>query len=112
MSQFNAVIENKAAFEHELNAPLPVFVVFMSHHCPACTEALPRFETLANRFRGTVKSLVLECESTPRHPAVTRIPMLLIYRNQVLVDTLEGLKEEPLTALFLKYASATAGTTL
>jgi len=81
MNYVNAVVEDKAAFERELDTPLPVFVVFVSKGCAACKEALPRFVKVAGARKGKIKVLILDCANTPRHPNVKRVPTLLIYQN-------------------------------
>ncbi|KAE9657721.1 thioredoxin [Pseudomonas sp. PB105] len=103
MNYVNAVIEDKAAFERALDTPLPVFVVFISHACPACTDAMPRFTRMSERYKGGIKILILDCTETPRHPEVDRIPMLLIYHNKALLDTVPGLGEQALKKAFEQY---------
>ncbi|MDY7066899.1 hypothetical protein PsexTeo8_33660 [Pseudomonas extremaustralis] len=110
MNYVNAVVEDKAAFERELDTPQPVFVVFMSHDCTACSDAMPRFMRISERYKGQVKVLILDCVNTPRHPRVDRIPMLLIYRDRVLLDALPGLGEDALESAFKHYARAYAVT--
>lgn len=104
MSYFNAVIEDKAAFERALDTPLPVFTLFASETCGACKAALPRFAEMAKAHDGKIKVLILDCANTPRHPKVVRIPTLLIYEKGELVETLEGVSEPSLLQAFLQYA--------
>lgn len=104
MNYVNAVIEDKAAFEHALDTPLPVFVVFMSAQCRACEDALPRFMQIAASYQHSVKVLILDCTQTPRHPSVTRIPMLLVYHNHQLLETQTGLGQQSLEDRFQHYA--------
>ena len=106
MNYVNAVIADKAAFERELETAQPVFVVFMSHDCTACSDALPRFMRISEHYKDHVKILILDCLDTPRHPSVDRIPMLLIYRDQVLLDALPGLREDALEKAFEQYTRA------
>lgn len=103
MSYVNAVIEDKAAFMKALDTPLPVFMVFMSHDCPACTDALPRFVELTKQHPRQIKVLILDCTNTPKHGAVDRIPMLLVYKHGELLETLPGLGKQPLEEVFKKY---------
>ena len=110
MNYVNAVVKDKAAFERELNTPQPVFVVFISHDCTACSDAMPRFLQISERYTGQVKVLILDCVNTPKHPRVDRIPMLLIYRDQVLLDALPGLGEDALEKAFEQYTRAYAVT--
>ncbi|WP_426132089.1 thioredoxin domain-containing protein [Pseudomonas sp. DWP1b1] len=104
MDYVNAVIEDKAAFERALDTPLAVFVVFVSPGCTACEDALPRFVRLIEPYRAQIKVLILDCTNTPRHPAVTRVPMLLVYQNSTLLETLPGLGERATLDILNKYA--------
>lgn len=110
MNYVNAVIEDKASFERALDTELPVFVVFMSHSCPACTDAMPRFMHFSERYKDQVKVLILDCANTPRHPSVDRIPMLLVYHNQALLEALPGLGEQGLGRAFEQYTRLPAVT--
>lgn len=82
-------ISSAKAFERVLNTPRPVFLLFVSEHCPACAEAGPLFELHAWKHPRVV-SLVLDCAHTPRHPDVTGTPTLLIYLNGALVEKFKG----------------------
>lgn len=104
MNYVNAVVEDKAAFERELDTPLPVFAVFVCEGCGACEEALPRFVKMADAHQGQVKVLILDCANTPRHPNVKRVPTLLIYQNGNLMTTFEGISDLTLLQAFAKYA--------
>ena len=110
MNYVNAVIADKAAFEHELDTVQPVFVVFMSHDCTACSDAMPRFMRISQGYKDHVKILILDCVDTPRHPRVDRIPMLLIYHHQALLEALPGLGEQALVRAFEQYAGRAAVT--
>ncbi|MGY2363988.1 thioredoxin family protein [Pseudomonas azotoformans] len=76
-------------FQRILNTPRPVFILFVSEHCPACGESTPLFELAAWKHPWIV-SLVVDCAGTPRHPDVTGTPTLLIYWNGVLEEKLKG----------------------
>lgn len=104
MDYVNAVIEDKAAFERALDTPRTVFVVFGSPGCQACEDALPRFVRQSEPYLPHIKVLILDCTVTPQHPAVTRVPMLLIYRNGALLETLAGLGEHSTMEALNKYA--------
>ncbi|MCF5025334.1 thioredoxin domain-containing protein, partial [Pseudomonas lurida] len=110
MNYVNAVIADKAAFEHELDTVQPVFVVFMSHDCTACSDGMPRFMRISQGYKDHVKILILDCVDTPRHPRVDRIPMLLIYHHQALLEALPGLGEQALVRAFEQYAGRAAVT--
>ncbi|RUQ45093.1 thioredoxin, partial [Corynebacterium pseudodiphtheriticum] len=100
MNYVNAVIEDKAAFERALDTPKPVFVVFISDRCAACRETMPGFMRISEPYKDQIKLLILDCANTPRHPQVGRIPMLLIYRDQALVQSIPGLSEQALESAF------------
>ncbi len=104
MDYVNAVIANKAEFDRELNTRQPVFVVFISHDCAACTDAMPRFMRISQRYKHQIKIMILDCTETPRHPSVDRIPMLLIYQNRQLKKTVPGLGEQALKDAFKRFA--------
>ena len=82
-------IPSAKAFERLLNTPRPVFVLFVSEHCPACAQAGTLFEQAAWTHPWIV-SVVLDCAHTPRHPDVTGTPTLLIYLKGSLVEKLKG----------------------
>ena len=104
MNYVNAVIANKAEFDRELDTEQPVFVVFISHDCAACTDAMPRFMRISQRYEGQVKVMILDCVETPRHPRVDRIPMLLIYKDQQVKEAVPGLGEQALEEAFKRFA--------
>lgn len=104
MSYFNAVIEDKAAFERALDTPLTVFTLFASESCHACNEALPWFKEITEAHQNKIKVLILDCANTPRHPEVKRIPTLLIYQKGQLVRTVEGISEATLLEALIAFA--------
>ncbi|QLG92657.1 thioredoxin family protein [Pseudomonas yamanorum] len=105
-----AVIANAEDYQRELSTPLPVFMLFISEHCPACGKAGPLFERIAGKYANTVKSLVLDTAQTPRHPDVTGIPTLLIFQNGQMVEKLKGFgpqedQEQTVKDTFSRYAT-------
>lgn len=104
MSYFNAVIENKAAFEQALDTPLPVFALFASETCHACTMTLPWFVQITETYQGKIKVLIINSAESPKHPNVLRIPTLLIYQQGQLVATLEGVSESALFQALIDFA--------
>lgn len=100
-------ISSAKAFERALNTPRPVFLLFVSEHCPACEEAGPLFELTAWKHPWIV-SLVLDCAHTPRHPEVTGTPTLLVYLNGARVEKFKGLgpmedQEQFVQGIFNRY---------
>lgn len=89
MGLATATIANAEDYQRVLSSPHPVFLLFVSAHCPACTEAVPLFERVAARYPNVV-SMVLDCTQTPRHAEVTGTPTGLIYFNGQLKETLKG----------------------
>ncbi len=83
-------ISSAEDFQRVLNTPRPVFILFVSEHCPACASATPLFESVAGRHPWIV-SMVLDCAHTPRHPDVTGTPTLLIYERGARVELHKGL---------------------
>ena len=82
-------ITNAEDYQRVLSSPYPVFLLFVSAHCPACTEAGPLFERVAAKYPNVV-SMVLDCAQTPRHPEVTGTPTGLIYVDGQLKEKLKG----------------------
>lgn len=88
-----ATIVNAEAFQRVLKTRRPVFLLFVSQHCPACTDASPLFVRVARQYPRAL-SLVLDCAETPRHPEVTGTPTLLIYQYGKLIRKLQGFGPE------------------
>lgn len=108
MGLATATIANAEDYQRVLSTPRPVFLLFVSTHCPACTEAVPLFERVAARHPNVV-SMVLNCAQTPRHPEVRGTPTGLIYINGELQEKLEGFGPEEgqaalVEATFKRYA--------
>ena len=106
----NAVIANAADFQKVLKTKHPVFLLFISQHCPACADAGPLFELIASRYPWVV-SRVLDCAETPRHPEVTGTPTLLVYLDGVLMEKFKGFgpaedQAELVEQTFKRYAKA------
>ncbi|TFY90561.1 thioredoxin [Pseudomonas kairouanensis] len=104
------VIANAEDFQRVLKTTHPVFLLFVSQHCPACADAGPLFELIASKYPRVV-SLVLDCAETPRHLEVTGTPTLLIYLDGVLMEKLKGFgpedgQAERVEKTFKRYAKA------
>ncbi|OPB02950.1 hypothetical protein BFW89_14825 [Pseudomonas synxantha] len=100
-------ISSAKEFNRVLNTPRPVFILFVSEHCPACAQAGSLFEQAAWKHPWLV-SLVLDCAHTPRHPDVTGTPTLLIYQEGIVVEKLKGFgpleeQEQCVTDIFNRY---------
>ncbi|OPA88539.1 hypothetical protein BFW86_15950 [Pseudomonas fluorescens] len=109
-----ATIANAEDYRRALNTSRPVFMLFISHHCPACGSSTPLFERIAHEHPSIV-SLVLNCAETPRHPNVTGTPTLLIFLNGTLMETCKGFGPEAeqaqvLTDIFKRYVDRKAAT--
>ena len=107
MGMATRIISSATAFERVLNTPRPVFLLFVSEHCPACAQAGSVFEQHAWQHPWVV-SLVLDCAHTPRHPDVSGTPTLLIYRKGALVEQHKGLgpleeQEQYVKDIFSRY---------
>lgn len=89
MGLATATIANAEDYQRVLSSPYPVFLLFTSISCPACTEAVPLFEMIAAKYPN-VLSMVLDCAQTPRHPEVTGTPTGLVYVNGELKEKLQG----------------------
>ena len=89
MGLATATIANAEDYQQVLSSPYPVFLLFVSVHCPACTAAVPLFERIAAKYPSIV-SMVLDCAQTPRHAEVTGTPTGLIYFNGQLKEKLQG----------------------
>lgn len=104
-----AVITSAEEYQRLLARHRIIFMLFVSKHCPACADAGPLFEKVAAKYTGTVKSLVLDTATTPRHEGVTRTPTLLVFKNGQQIEKLEGLgvwekQEDTLKNVFERHA--------
>lgn len=60
--------------------PYPVVVVvYKMAGCHACAAYLPRFATIAERYKACVPHLILDAAEAPRN--VTSAPTTLVFRN-------------------------------
>lgn len=96
-----ATIATTDDYRRVLSSSRPVFMLFISAHCPACEVAGPLFEQIAAQYRSVV-SLVLDCAKTPRHPQVTGTPTLLVFQNGTLMETFKGFGPEEQQAQFVE----------
>ncbi len=89
----NATIATAEEFQSVLDTEQPVFLLFTTEHCPACTNAIPLFELIAGKYPW-ILSLILDCAETPGHPEVTGTPTLLVYVGGALMEKLKGFGPE------------------
>lgn len=109
MGLATATIANAEDYQRVLSTSRPVFLLFVSTHCPACAEAVPLFEKVAAKYPSVV-SMVLDCAQTPRHPEVTGTPTGLIYLDGQLQEKLQGFgpledQAQVVEDTFARYAS-------
>ena len=90
MGLATATIANAEDYRQVLSSSRPVFLLFVSARCPACSQAVPLIERVAANYPEVV-SMVLDCENTPRHPEVKGTPTWLIYLNGELKEAFKGL---------------------
>lgn len=93
MGYTTATIANAQEYQRILSTKRPLFILFVSEHCPACVAAGPMFDRIARQY-PRVRSLVVDCAQTPRHPDVTGTPTLLIYLRGRLMEKLKGFGPE------------------
>lgn len=116
MGYANATIANAEEYRRVLSTSHPVFLLFVSSHCGACSNAVPLFKRIAGKYPKAI-SLVLDCANTPRHPEVTGTPTLLIYLNGQMKEKAKGFGPEPeqtqfVEDLFKRYATTPKRTPL
>ncbi|MBF6029034.1 thioredoxin family protein [Pseudomonas sp. P115] len=88
-----AIIDTDEEFQRVLDTPVPVFMLFVSQHCPACADAGPLFTRVASQY-PQIKSMVLDTAETLRRSEVTGTPTLAVYRDGALMETFKGLGPE------------------
>ncbi len=101
MGYANATIANAEDYQRVLSTPRPVFLLFVSSHCAACSNAVPLFKRIAGEHPEAA-SLVLDCAETPKHPEVTGTPTLLVYLNGLMAEKARGFGPEPEQAQFVE----------
>lgn len=101
MGYATATIANAEEYQRVLSTPQPVFLLFVSDHCPACSTAGPLFQEIASKYTSIV-SLILDCAQTPRHPEVTGTPTLLVFLGGTLKEKFKGFGPEEEQAQFLQ----------
>lgn len=108
MAYATATIADADEYQRLLSTPHPVFMLFVSERCSACAGIGPLFVETAAQY-PQIRSLVLDCANTPRHPLVTGTPTLLIYSRGTMMETLkyfgpEDKRRELLQDTFKRYA--------
>lgn len=90
MGVANTVIHDLDEYKKILNQHPLVIVLFKSPYCVACLGVDRRFNRIAERYAGRVKSLLLDTLQTPRIHNVTGTPTLVVYQHGLEVENLKG----------------------
>lgn len=89
MGLANATIADAEELRRLTNMQCPVFILYVSNDCPACTTAAPLFESIAAKY-PSVLSMVVDCAQTQRNEEVTGTPTGLLYLNGELKEKMKG----------------------
>lgn len=85
----------------------PVLVDFFATWCPPCKMLNPIIEELAKEFQGKIKIGKIDVDKNKQYAAqykVQSIPMIILFKNGEVVETLMGLQsKEKLTELLNKH---------
>ena len=86
---------NKESFKKVVNDTKPTLVDFWAPWCGPCLSLSPILEEIANDLGdsvGVYKVNIDENTDLAQEHGVRSIPTILVYKNGVLSDTLEGFK--------------------
>lgn len=87
----------------------PVVVNFWSPRAGPCLVAMPRLVRVASEYGGRLLVVMLNTDEYPelaRRLEVRALPLLKVFRNGVVVDSLQGVESEPELRVFLdRYGS-------
>ena len=86
---------NKESFKKVVNDTKPTIVDFWAPWCGPCLSLSPILEEIANDLGdsvGVYKVNIDENTDLAQEHGVRSIPTILVYKNGVLSDTLEGFK--------------------
>jgi len=86
---------NKESFKKVVNDTKPTLVDFWAPWCGPCLSLSPILEEIANDLGdsvGVYKVNIDENTDLAQEHGVRTIPTILVYKNGVLSDTLEGFK--------------------
>ncbi|WP_395607071.1 thioredoxin family protein [Pseudomonas sp. B22129] len=115
MGLANTVINHPKEYWEIVKQDSWVFVLFVSPYCEACQGANKRFESIAEEYAGTVKSIILDTTQTPKIDALADIgtPTLVAYKNNEEVERYLGIgfpedQEDYLRGIFSHHLSGTA----
>jgi thioredoxin 1 len=76
-----------------LDSDLPVLVEFSSSTCPACHQARPLLESLAEEFEGRARIVEVKVEEEPALGdafQIRAVPTLVFFKNGEFVDGVMG----------------------
>lgn len=109
MGAANTVIHDVTEYQRILNEYPLVIALFTSPYCEACLGAGPRFNRIAEKYAGRVKTLLVDTTQTPKIQGVDGTPTLVVYKNALEVENLKGIgspqeQEELLEDVFSEYA--------
>ncbi|CRM39011.1 MULTISPECIES: thioredoxin family protein [Pseudomonas] len=109
MGVANTVIHDLNEYQRILKEHPLVIVLFTSPSCSACLGADKKFNAVAEKYAGRVKSLLLDPSQTPRIDEVDGTPTLLVYEKGDRVEILHGIgapdeQQNLLECVFSDYA--------
>lgn len=109
MGVAKTVIHAHNEYQRILNEHPMVIVLFTSPYCQACLGADLRFNRIADKYAGRVKSMLLDTTQTPPIDGVSGTPTLVVYKNALEVENLKGIgapheQEAVLEDVFKDYA--------
>ncbi|MGE1156159.1 thioredoxin domain-containing protein [Pseudomonas kitaguniensis] len=115
MGTASTAISDIGAYQQLLDEHPLVIVLFTSPYCAACQGAHLRFNRIAEKYVGRVRSVLLDTTQTPKIEGVDGTPTLVVYKNALEVENLKGIgepqeQEELLEQVFSDYAPSLPAT--